>query len=60
MLIINSFAAGAMSYVAKSDYKKLLSVIRAAMCEITPIQTLMSVRSSKEAIEKVKSRRFFE
>ncbi|OPH52044.1 hypothetical protein BC351_33305 [Paenibacillus ferrarius] len=116
-MIINSFAAGAVSYVAKSDYKKLPSVIRAAMCEITPIQTLMSdylrlrkegqlaaltqaekevfglieqgftqsqiekklykssstiknqvnrilkkfnVRSSKEAIEKVKSRRFFE
>ncbi|GGA03554.1 DNA-binding response regulator [Paenibacillus marchantiophytorum] len=116
-MIINSFAAGAVSYVAKSDYKQLPSVIRAAMCEITPIQTLMSdylrlrkeeqltvlttaekevfglieqgftqsqiekklykssstiknqvnrilkkfnVRSSKEAIEKVKSRRFFE
>lgn len=41
-LIINSLAAGAVNYVAKTDYRRLPSVIRAAMCEITPVQTVMS------------------
>ncbi|NOV00339.1 response regulator transcription factor [Paenibacillus planticolens] len=41
-LIIHSLAAGAVSYVAKTDYMKLPSVIRAVMCEITPVQTVMN------------------